>query len=186
MYPQYTQQYIPPHSLLFTSLCTPAIRCLVLYLEFPTFMTTSIVPQQELEAFPAMTICPDHNDTNFGKVESLDHLVSAGIGQAPPTWVRLDAQDLNVVHASLAKLAIPEAADRIVFIEALRGTGRRFDVPFDESGVERIRNLSGEFGLSRARLSFHQKRSLETDCGIDGDTQIVGGDISLCALKLHD
>ena len=26
-----------------------------------------------------MTICPDHNDTDFGKVESLDHLVSAFI-----------------------------------------------------------------------------------------------------------
>ena len=91
----------------------------------------------------------------------------------------------DVLHALVAELAVAQARNGVVFIEALMRLGRRFDVPGDEFGIERLGDLLGQNGLAGAGLTLHQKRTLERDRGIDRDAQIVGGDVIFRSLELH-
>ena len=50
-------------------------------------------------------------------------------------------------------------------------------------GLQRIGHLVGQLRLARARLALDEQRALQRDGGIDGDPQIVGGNIFLGTFK---
>ena len=56
----------------------------------------------------------------------------------------------------VAQLAVPQAADRIVFVKTLLGAGRRLHMPFQERPVQRGGDLFRQNGLSGSRLALHQ------------------------------
>src|SRR6266851_6374090 len=57
-------------------------------------------------------------------------------------------------------------------ISSIRSTGRFGD-------------FLGQHGFAGAGLALDQQRSLEHDRGVDGDLQVVGGDVVFGAGKLH-
>jgi len=81
------------------------------------------------------------------------------------------------VDAFLAQLAVAQARDGVVFVQAVVGLGRRLDVPGDQRGVHGLRDLIGEDSLAGAGLALDQQGALESDRRIDRDPQVVGGDV---------
>jgi hypothetical protein len=77
----------------------------------------------------------------------------------------------------LAELTVAQPRDRIIFVEALVGTGGRLDVPFDQRGVQRLGDLMGEDRLAGARLALDEQGTAERNGGVDGDPQVVRRDI---------
>jgi hypothetical protein len=76
------------------------------------------------------------------------------------------------VHPRVAELAVAQAADGVVFVEALRRLGGGLHVPFEERQAERRGDLPGEFGLAGAGFALDQERAFERNGGIDRDHQI--------------
>jgi hypothetical protein len=91
----------------------------------------------------------------------------------------------DIRDARVAELRIAQARDGVVFVEALLGSCRRFDVPGDERGAERAGDLLGEQSLACARLSLDEQRTLERDCGVDRGLELVARHIRSRALKTH-
>ena len=89
----------------------------------------------------------------------------------------------DVIDAFVAKLAIAQPADGVVFIQALLRAGRGFDVPFDHRHIQCCADLSRQLCLAGARLSFDQQRALQGDRRIHGHGQIIGRDIGVGASK---
>ena len=89
----------------------------------------------------------------------------------------------NVMHAGIAELAVAQAGDGVVFVEALLGFGGGFDVPLDQGPAERVGDFVGEDGLAGAGFALHQQRALQRDRGVDGDLQVAGGDVFVGTLK---
>ncbi|MNE22620.1 hypothetical protein D3C80_1158370 [compost metagenome] len=83
----------------------------------------------------------------------------------------------HVMDALVAQLAVPKTADSVVFIEAVVGLGRRFDVPGDQGRIQRAGQFIGQNRLAGARLALDQQGTLQRHRSIDGDLQVVGGDI---------
>ncbi|MNE48181.1 hypothetical protein D3C80_1426280 [compost metagenome] len=77
----------------------------------------------------------------------------------------------------VAQLAVAQAADGVVFIEAVVGLGRRLDVPGDQRGVQRAGQFIGQNRLAGAGLALDQQGALQRHRRIDRDLQVVGGDI---------
>ena len=92
----------------------------------------------------------------------------------------------NVVDARVAQLPVAQAGDGVIFVQALMRLGRRFDVPFDQRRVERLRDFLRQHRLARARLPLHQQRAAQQHRGIDRDLQVIGRDIILGAFKAHE
>ena len=67
----------------------------------------------------------------------------------------------DVLDPLVAKLAVAQAADRIVLVEALLGLGGGLDVPLDQRRAERLGDLLGQDGLAGARLALDQQRPLQ-------------------------
>ena len=91
----------------------------------------------------------------------------------------------DVVDAVVAELAVAQARDGIVFVQALLRLGGRLDVPLDQVRPEGRGDFLRQHGLARARLALHQQRSLQRDRRIDRDPQIFGGDIAGRAFEAH-
>jgi hypothetical protein len=92
---------------------------------------------------------------------------------------------LDIRDARIAELAVPEPRHRVIFVQSVDRLSGRLDVPFDERRAERLRNLGREHGLAGARLALDQERALQRDGGIDGDLEVVVGDVGLGAFKTH-
>ncbi len=84
----------------------------------------------------------------------------------------------HVVHPFLAQLAVAQAADGVVFVQTVVGLGRGLDVPGDQRRAQRGGDLIGQNRLAGARLALDQQRPLQRHGGVDGDLQIVGGDVA--------
>ena len=66
----------------------------------------------------------------------------------------------DVVDARVAELAVAQAADGVVLVEALQRLGGGLDVPLDERHAERLGDLEGQHRLAGARLALDQQRPL--------------------------
>ena len=91
----------------------------------------------------------------------------------------------DVVDALVAELAVAQARDGVVLVEALVGLGRRLDVPLDDRYPERVGDLERKRGLAGAGLAFDEEGAAERDGGIDGHLQVVGRDVAAGAIELH-
>jgi len=105
-----------------------------------------------------------------------------GAGERLPQLAGLEVV-ANVVNPLVAQLAVAQAADGVVFIEAIVGLGRRLDVPGDQRRVQRLGQLVGEDRLACPGLALDQQRPLQRHCGVDRDLQVLGGDIVRGALE---
>jgi hypothetical protein len=65
------------------------------------------------------------------------------------------------------------------------GLGGGLDVPGDQLGTEGFGQLLGEHGLAGARLTLDQQRALQGDGSVDGQFQVIGGNVGLGAFELH-
>jgi len=64
------------------------------------------------------------------------------------------------MDAGVAKLAVAQAADGIVFVQPLLGLGGGFDVPFDHPHPQCGGDLAGKLGFACARLALDQQGAL--------------------------
>ena len=85
----------------------------------------------------------------------------------------------------VAELAVAQPRHRVVFVEALLRLGGGLDVPGQQRRIERLGDFLGQHGLAGAGLALDQQRALQHDRGVDGDLEVVGGDIVLGAGKFH-
>ena len=92
----------------------------------------------------------------------------------------------DVGHALVAQLAVAQAAHGVVLVEALQRLGGRLDVPLDQRRSDRLGHLERQHRLAGPGLALHQQRPLQRDGGVDGDLEIVGRNVVLGALELHD
>ena len=109
-----------------------------------------------------------------------------GGGEGFPELAALDVV-ADVVDAGIAELAVAEPRHGIILVKPLLRLGGGLDVPGYEVLSERLGDLMREYGLAGAGLALDEEGALERDGGVDGDAEIVGGDVSLGALEaLHD
>src|SRR5471032_336700 len=83
------------------------------------------------------------------------------------------------------QLRVAQTADGVVFVQPLMSLGGRLDVPGDQPGAEGLGQLLGQHGLTSARLALDQQGALQRDGGVDGQLQVVSGDVCLGAFELH-
>ena len=114
----------------------------------------------------------DEQDRARGRLERLPELAPADV-------------ILDVLHALVAELAVAQAADGVVIVEALLRLGGGLDVPFDERRAERVGHLAREHGLAGAGLAFDQQRAFEHDGRVHRDAQVVRGDVGFGSFKTH-
>ena len=84
---------------------------------------------------------------------------------------------LDVLDPLIAELAVPQAGDGVIFVEAHRGLGGRLDVPGDQLRAERLGDFLGKHGLAGAGLTLDQERALQGDGGVDRHLEVFGGDV---------
>ena len=96
----------------------------------------------------------------------------------------LAGQDVvgDVVHLVRAELAVTQARDRVVLVEALGGLRRRLTFQVI-SGRPTDCATSSARTVSPCRAPLHEERTLEGDGGVDGDRQILAGDVGECPSK---
>src|SRR3984893_16963699 len=87
----------------------------------------------------------------------------------------------DIVDTLVAELAVAQAGDRIVFVKALLGFGRGFDVPGDQISGDAAGNLVRQYRLAAPRLAFDEQRALQRDRGIDRNLQVRRHYISIGA-----
>ena len=83
------------------------------------------------------------------------------------------------------QLRVTQAAHGVVFVQTLLRFGGGFDVPLQERNAQCGGHFLRQHGLSSARLAFDQKRFLQGGCGIDGEHQVIGGDVVFRTLEFH-
>ncbi len=106
----------------------------------------------------------DQQDHRLGRLE--------GLPQRALHDVVADVADLFV-----AQLRVAQARHRVVFIQALVGLGGGLDVPLQQRPPQRARHFLGQHGLAGAGFALDQQRTLQGEGGIDGEFQVIGGDI---------
>ena len=118
---------------------------------------------------------------------SISSISSTGRSSRREGLPQLAALDVvaDVVDARVAELAVAQARDGVVLVEALLRLGGRLDVPLDERRAERLGDFERQHRLAGAGLALDQQGPLQRDGGVDGDLQIVGRDVALGALELH-
>ena len=117
-------------------------------------------------------------ELDVGLVDLVDQQHRALVhGERVPELAALDVV-ADVLDALVAELAVAQARDGVVLVEALLRLGGRFDVPLDEGRAERLGDLERQHGLAGARLALDEQGALERDGGVDGDLQIVGRDVA--------
>ena len=97
-------------------------------------------------------------ELDVGLVDLVDQQHRAHVhGERVPQLAALDVV-LDVVDARVAELAVAQARDGVVLVEALVGLGRRFDVPLDDGHAERLGHLQRERRLAGAGLALDEQR----------------------------
>src|ERR1700720_2573645 len=89
----------------------------------------------------------------------------------------------DVVDPGVAQLPVAQPRHGIVFVEALLGLCRRFDMPLDQRQAQRAGDLEGQHRLARPRVALYPQRGLQRDGGVDRDLQIARGYVAGCAAK---
>ena len=92
----------------------------------------------------------------------------------------------HVIDARIAQLAVAQAADGVVFVEALLRLRGGFHMPLDQWQTKAGRDLSRQFGLARAGFALHQQRAFQRYGGVYGKGQVVGGHIGGSRGKFHN
>ena len=125
-------------------------------------------------------------ELDVGLVDLVDQQHGALVaGEGLPQLALADVV-ADVLDALVAELAVAQAAHGVVFVEALLRLGGRLDVPLDERHAERLGHLQRQHGLAGAGLALDEQRALQGDGGVDRDLQVVGRDVVLGTLELHD
>ena len=106
------------------------------------------------------------------------------VGEGFPQFAALDVVR-DVGNPGVAELAVAQARHRVVFVEALLRLGGGLDVPGQKRRAERLGHFLGQHGLAGAGLALDQQRALEHDRGVDGDLEVIGGDVVFGAGKFH-
>lgn len=112
----------------------------------------------------------DQQDDRFGRLE--------GLPQRALHDVVADVADLLV-----AQLRIAQARDRVVFVQALVRLGGGLDVPLQQRAIQRARHFLGQHRLARAGFALDQEGALQRQRGVDGQLQVVGGDVAVGAFE---
>ena len=107
-----------------------------------------------------------------------------GRGERLPQFAAADVVG-DVVDPLVAELAVAEAGNSVIFVEALDGAGGRLDVPFDQRRAQRRGDLVREDGLAGAGFALDQQGPAELDRGVDRDLEVVGRDIIGGAFETH-
>ena len=79
-------------------------------------------------------------------------------GERFPKLALLDVI-FDVVDAFITQLAIAQTGNGVIFIQALMGLGRGFDVPFNQRRVERGCYFLRKDGFAGAGFAFNEKRA---------------------------
>jgi hypothetical protein len=106
------------------------------------------------------------------------------VGEGVPQLAALDVV-ADVLDPPVAELAVAQARDRVVLVEALLRLGGRLDVPFDQRRADRLGDLVRQHGLAGAGLALDQQRPLQRDRGVHRHAQVVAGNIGVGAGKFH-
>ena len=106
-------------------------------------------------------------------------------GEGVPQLAALDVV-ADVLDPLVAQLAVAQARDGVVLVEALLRLGGRLDVPFDQRRADRLGDLMRQHGLAGAGLALDQQRPLQRDRGVDRHAQVVAGDVGIGTGKFHD
>src|SRR5690606_38637282 len=114
---------------------------------------------------------------DVGLVDFVDQQDGAGGGGEGLPQLALFQIVAHVVDPRVAQLAVAQAADGIVFIEAVVGLGRRLDVPGYQRRIQRAGQFIGQDRLARAGLALDQQRPFKRYGGVDRDLQVFGGDV---------
>ena len=91
----------------------------------------------------------------------------------------------DVPDPLLAELGIAQPGDGVVFVEAVDGLGAGLDVPLDEPQAQGFGDFLRQHGLARAGLPLDEQRAFEFDRRVHGHAQLVGGNVSVGAVKNH-
>jgi hypothetical protein len=90
-------------------------------------------------------------------ISSISRTGRTGEVEGLPELALLDVV-LDVLDPLVAELAVAQAGDGVVFVEALVGLGRRLDVPGDQRRVQHgLGHLVGQHGLAGAGLALDQQ-----------------------------
>ena len=90
----------------------------------------------------------------------------------------LDDVITDVVDPDIAELRISQPRDCVVLIQSLLRLAGGFDVPLQQRPVQRECDLLRQLGFAGARLALDQQRTLQDDRRVDGQAQILGGDVT--------
>ena len=115
-------------------------------------------------------------------INQKDHL-APGLERLP----KLALADVigDVMHPFVAKLAVAQAADGIVFVKPLLRLGGGFHMPFHDRQPQRARDLPRKLRLAGAGFALDQKRTFQRDGRVHRDCQVIGGDIGFGSAKFH-
>jgi hypothetical protein len=106
-------------------------------------------------------------ELDVGLVDLVDQQDHALVGlERLPQLAFLDVV-ANVVNLVRVELRVTQAADRIVFVQALVRLGGGLDMPGDQPGAEGVGQLFGKHGLAGAWLTLDQQRALQGNGGVD-------------------
>jgi hypothetical protein len=105
-------------------------------------------------------------------------------GKGIPQLAALDVIG-DVGHPLIAELAVAQPRHRVVFVQALLRLGGRLDMPGQQRRADRFGDFLGQHGLAGAGLTLDQQRALQHHRRVDGDLEVIGGDIVLGAAKFH-
>ena len=110
-------------------------------------------------------------DVGFVDLVDQKHHAGGG-GESLPQFARADVLG-DIMHPRLAQLAIAQAGDGIIFVQALGCFGGGFDMPFHQLHPQTGRNLPCQFGFSGARFALNQQGPPQGHSRVDGKGQIV-------------
>ena len=118
---------------------------------------------------------------DVGLVDLVDQQHHRLLGRKGLPQHALDDVVVDVLDALVAQLRITQARNRIVFVEALLGLGGGLDVPLQQRAAQGGGHFFGQHGLAGAGLALDQQRTLQGEGGIDGQLEVVGGNIVVAA-----
>jgi hypothetical protein len=85
----------------------------------------------------------------------------------------------DVADFLVAELRVAQARYGVVFVQALVRLGGGLDVPLQQRPAQRARHLFRQHGFPGAGFSLDQERALQDERGVDGEFEVIGGDIAV-------
>ncbi|MNL16311.1 hypothetical protein D3C87_1373460 [compost metagenome] len=120
---------------------------------------------------------------DVGLVDLVDQQHHGLVGLESLPEHALDDVVADVVDLVVAELGVAQARHRVVLVQALLGLGGRLDVPLQQRHAQRGRHFLGQHGLAGAGLALDQQRPLQRAGGVDGQFQVIGGNVLGAALE---